>query len=124
MDWVQDGGGRLPGAVTSEKKIPYKRVHWRVLVLPDATRKLPGHIIEVADSSLSLRARYTFPMGTALQLAIFVPDPKDRSLSQVLQIDGKVSFQVMRGDEVQTGMRVTYPDAARQVILEVLRQEK
>lgn len=124
MDWLQEGGGRAPAAASSDKKIPHKRVHWRALALPEPTRKLPGHVIEVTDSSLSLLARYTFPMGTRLQLAIFLPDPADRSRSQVLQVEGSVSYQVMRGDEVQTGMSVRFPDAARSMILATLQQDK
>lgn len=123
MDWLQDSVGGLVATAVLAKKIPHKRVHWRVLVLPDSARRVPGHIVEVADGSLSLRARYTFPMGTRLQLAIFVPDPQDRSVSKVLQLGAKVSFQVMRGDEVQTGLQVSFPEAARQMLIEVLRQE-
>lgn len=94
------------------------------MALPDANRKLPGHIVEVTDSSLSLQARYTFPVGTNLQIAIFVPDSVDRSRSHVVQIDGRVSFQVMRGDEVQTGLNVRFPDSVRSTILAAVQQEK
>lgn len=124
MDWMQEGGGRSPATSSQEKKIPHKRVHWRALALPDANRKLPGHIVEVTDSSLSLQARYTFPVGTNLQIAIFVPDSVDRSRSHVVQIDGRVSFQVMRGDEVQTGLNVRFPDSVRSTILAAVQQEK
>lgn len=124
MDWVQEGGGRAPVASSPEKRIPHKRVHWRALALPDATHKLPGHIVEVGDSSLSLQARYTFPVGTLLQIAFFVPDPLDRSRSNVVQVEGRVSLQVMRGDEVQTGLSVRFPEAVRSTILAALQQEK
>ncbi|MBS1210870.1 MAG: hypothetical protein H6R19_3268 [Proteobacteria bacterium] len=87
-------------------KMGRKRVHWRTLVLPDSGVKIPGHIVEVSHGYMHLISRYSFAVGSRLNLAVFVPDALNEGSCVVTQLAGEVTCQVMRGDEVQTGLSV------------------
>lgn len=111
------------GTSVEPEKIGHKRVHWRALILM-GDQKLPGHIVGISDNNASLLSRYSFPVGSNLHLAVFVPDAQDRAKSIVTDISAKVAYQVMRDDEVVLGLNL--PKLPAQTVLAiraVLRQD-
>jgi len=93
----------LPGEGLKKE---HKRVHWRALVLPGVGAKIPGHIVDVSHGNMRLVSRYSFAIGSRLNLAVFVPNTLNDGKCVVTQVAGEVTYQVMRGDEVQTGLSV------------------
>ena len=113
---VERVGGEIaePGAASPQlgdrPRIDHKRVHWRALVLPDRGAKIPGHVVDVAYGNMRLVSRYSFAVGSRLNLAVFVPDVLNEGKCVVTQVAGEVTYQVMHGDEVQTGLSVNVAD--------------
>jgi hypothetical protein len=116
------GSGRS-GAETAGGGIAHKRVHWRSLVVNAGEKHLPGHIIEISDGNASFLSRYSFPVGTTVNLVVFVPESQDRSKFAATSLSGKVSFQIIRDDQIQTGLSLKLDSTTRQSIRSALRNE-
>jgi hypothetical protein len=102
---------------TEKRHLDRRRVHWRVLVLQSGGGKIPCYTFDISEGGLGLLSRQAFPLKSSLSIALFVPDPKKPGKSNVLTLSANVIFQVMRNDEVHTGLQFTRaPVSAREVI--------
>lgn len=104
-------------SVSEKRSHERRRVHWRMLILLSSGEKKPGYVVDVSEGGLRILSMYSFPTGSLINVAAFVPDVQKPGNYLVTSFTCKVIFQVLRGAEVQLGLEyVNLPDVARQRI--------
>jgi len=74
-------------------------------------------VLNISIDGLGLVCERAYPAGTVLQLAVAIPDPKDRSVFSVVILQAKVVFHVVANDKFRIGTRYArIDDAARAMI--------
>ncbi|MBK9392874.1 MAG: PilZ domain-containing protein [Uliginosibacterium sp.] len=81
-----------------------KRVHWRMLILLNAGEKKPGYVVDVSEGGMQLQSIHSFPTGSVLDVAVFVPDARKAGSYLPTRFQCKVAYQVLKGSEVVLGV--------------------
>lgn len=120
---MNDSGDVTSSSSVSEKRsFERRRVHWRMLILLSSGEKKPGYVMDVSEGGLRILSMYSFPTGSLINVAAFVPDVQKPGNYLVTSFTCKVIFQVLRGAEVQLGLEyVNLPEVARQRIRAAVR---
>jgi len=94
-----------------------KRVHWRMLILFTTGEKKPGYVIDVSEGGMQIQSMYSFPTGSIVNIAVFVPDAQKPGSYLGTPFVCKVVYQVLKGADVQLGLVfVNLAESARQRI--------
>lgn len=99
------------------RQSPRTTVSWRARVMTGPQTYEEIRVLNISIDGLGLVCERAYPAGTVLQLAVAIPDPKDRSALSVVILQAKVVFHVVANDKFRIGTRYTrIDDAARALI--------
>ena len=110
--WLaQDGGGGQARAA------PRVSVSWRARVLLEDATVLECRTLNISELGFNLLCGRALSGGTTLNVALAVPEPKDRSRIRPVTLTARVVFHVAAGDQFKVGMQfVRVDEAARQLL--------
>jgi hypothetical protein len=88
-----------------------KRAHlravvvWRGRILQPNNQFLESRVVDVSEAGCGLEADRSFPVGTALNVLIAVPDLANRAQHHILKINATVRFHVMKPNCMRMGVQ-------------------
>lgn len=116
---MSENRGKL-GAVEKRSSVR-KRVHWRMLILMATGEKKPGYVVDASEGGMQIQSLYSFPTGSILNVAVFIPDSRKPGNHLVTSLACKVVYQVLKGADVQLGVAfVSLDESLRQRIRDAI----
>lgn len=98
--WLAQAGG--DGDVRSSSRV---QVSWRARVLLTPATFIECRTLNISDAGVSLLCDRALSSGATLNVALAVPEPRDRSRIRPVTLMARVVFHAAAGDLFKIGMQ-------------------
>lgn len=95
------------GSVAAANAREHERVNvvWRARIVVAPDRFLDAKVINASAGGICMICEQPYKVGTALDVAIAIPQPDDRTRIHYTQVRGRVAFQVMNSNQFKVGLQ-------------------